>query len=228
MKLTKSRWLTDHGFGVHSPWAYDLIENVINERNPYYAYDDLYSFWEKAPDYLLQYPENRDQLLFRLVNFTGAKNIVEMGTAAGVSTGYLASVSSQSHVWTIDQKHAANGPVRKNLSRLPNITYLTGNPLDKLKELIEGMDAPIDFLHVAHTADFRQTVQMALPHMNPNGIIVIEDIHLKARKEFWASIIEDPRVGNTFHKKSIGLLFFDMTKPKQHYLLGAMKEQNKI
>ena len=47
MKLTDNRWLTGRGFGVHSPWAYDLIENVINERHPYYAYEDLYPFWEK-------------------------------------------------------------------------------------------------------------------------------------------------------------------------------------
>ena len=49
MKLTDNRWLTGWGFGVHSPWAYDLIENVINERLPYYAYEDLYYFWEKRP-----------------------------------------------------------------------------------------------------------------------------------------------------------------------------------
>ena len=48
MKLTDNRWLTGRGFGVHSPWAYDLIENVINERHPYYAYEDLYPYWEKA------------------------------------------------------------------------------------------------------------------------------------------------------------------------------------
>lgn len=226
MKLTRNRWLTDHGFGVHSPWAYDLIENAINERNPYYAYDDLYSFWEKAPDYLPQYPENRDQLLFRLVNFTGAKNIVEMGTAAGVSTGYLASVSKKSKVVTIDAKHPANRPVSKNLATLPNITYLTGDPMAVLGDLLDGMEDRIDFLHVAHTAFFRETVQMAIPHMSADGVIVIEDIHLKARKEFWDRIIEDPRVGNTFHKKNIGLLFFDLTKPKQHYLLGGLKNNN--
>jgi len=224
MKLTKNRWLTDHGFGVHSPWAYELIENVINERNPYYAYDDLYSFWEKAPDYLPQYPENRDQLLFRLVNFTAAKTIVEMGTAAGVSTGYLASVSTQSRVFTIDAKHPANNPVRRNLARIPNITYLTGSPLDTLQDLIDKLDGQIDFLHVAHTAYFRETIEMAIPYMSPDGLIVLEDIHLKARKQYWEQIIEDPRVGNTFHKKNIGLLFFDLNRPKQHYLLGEIKK----
>jgi hypothetical protein len=107
MKLTENRWLTGKGFGVHSPWAYDLIENVINERHPYYAYEDLYPFWEKAPQYLPQYPQSRDELLFRLVNRFNPRFILEVGTGAGVSTGYLASVSRQSRVVTVDYKHPA-------------------------------------------------------------------------------------------------------------------------
>lgn len=102
MKLTDNRWLTGRGFGVHSPWAYDLIDNVINERHPYYAYEDLYPFWEKAPQYMPQYPQSRDELLFRLVNRFNPRFILEVGTGAGVSTGYLASVSKESRVITVD------------------------------------------------------------------------------------------------------------------------------
>ena len=121
MKLTDNRWLTGRGFGVHSPWAYDLIENVINERHPYYAYEDLYPFWEKAPQYLPQYPQSRDELLFRLVNRFNPKFILEVGTGAGVSTGYLASVSKESRVVTVDFPHPAEKEVRRNLKKIPNI-----------------------------------------------------------------------------------------------------------
>ena len=34
MKLTENRWLTGRGFGVHSPWAYDLIENESMRNVP--------------------------------------------------------------------------------------------------------------------------------------------------------------------------------------------------
>ena len=78
MKLTDNRWLTGRGFGVHSPWAYDLIDNVIGERHPYYAYEDLYTFWEKAPQYMPQYPQSRDELLFRLVNRFNPQFILEV------------------------------------------------------------------------------------------------------------------------------------------------------
>jgi len=219
MQLTDNRFLTNKGFGVHSPWAYDLIEFVINEKWPYYAYDDLYSFWQKAPDYLPQYPQSRDELVFRLVNRFNPKNILEIGTGAGVTTGYLASVNSKSMVTTIDCKHDANKAVARNLKKMGNISYLTGNIPETLQNFIDSQDRGIDFVHVAHTPQYARAVDMLLPHMTRDSVIVIQDMGKKERKEWWKGIIQDPRVAVTFQLSKIGILFFDHTKAKQHYVL---------
>lgn len=222
MQLTENRFLTSKGFGVHSPWAYDLIEFVINEKLPYYAYDDLYAFWQKAPDWLPQYPQSRDELLFRLVNRFNPHSIVEIGTGAGVSTGYLASVNSRSQVVTIDEKHSSNKDVSRNLKKLKNITYLTGDVLETLQDIIDdanSQNSTIDFVHVAHTRNYREAVAMLIPAMGRDSVIVIEDLGKKEKREWWKSIIEDPRIGVTFQLSKLGILFFDQTKTKQHYLL---------
>ena len=36
-----ARWPKRYGFGVHSPFAYRLITDVIGEHAPYYNYSDL-------------------------------------------------------------------------------------------------------------------------------------------------------------------------------------------
>ncbi len=219
MNLTENRWLTGHGFGVHSPWAYDLIEFVINEKLPYYAYEDLYPFWEKAPQYLPQYPQSRDELLFRLVNRFNPKFILEVGTGAGVSTGYLASVSKDSKVVTVDHTHPAVIEVRKNLKRIPNIEYIVADDvLETVQEILDGGVMP-KFVHVAHTSQWRQVVELLIPRMESDAVIVVEDLGKKEKKEWWKGVIQNEKVGVTFQMSKVGLLFFDLKKTKQHYLL---------
>ncbi len=218
MKLTENRWLTGRGFGVHSPWAYDLIENVINERLPYYAYEDLYTFWEKAPQYLPQYPQSRDELLFRLVNRFNPGFILEVGTGAGVSTGYLASVSRKSRVVTVDFPHPAQKEVRRSLKVFPNIEYLAADVIPTVQDMLDGGDIP-QFIHIAHTSLWRQIVEMVLPYATPDMVIVVDDLGKKPKKEWWNEIIKDERIGVTFQMKKAGLLFFDPKMTKQHYVL---------
>ncbi|MBO7114882.1 MAG: hypothetical protein J6V95_06895 [Bacteroidaceae bacterium] len=218
MKLTDNRWLTGRGFGVHSPWAYDLIENVINEKRPYYAYEDLYPFWEKAPQYLPQYPQSRDELLFRLVNRFNPQYILEIGTGAGVSTGYLASVSSKSRVITVDAPHPAEKEVRRNLKRIKNIEYIAADVLETVTKIMESGDTP-QFIHVAHTAYWRQVMDVIIRNAKPDTVVVLEDMGKKEKKEWWKQAILDERVGVTFQLKKLGLLFFNRKMNKQHYVL---------
>ena len=35
------RWLHRYGFGIQSPWAYELVRNVLFEPLRYYAFDEL-------------------------------------------------------------------------------------------------------------------------------------------------------------------------------------------
>jgi len=218
MKLKDNRFLTKRGFGVHSPWAYDLIDNVINERHPYYAYEDLYPFWEKAPQYLPQYPQSRDELLFRLVNRFNPKFILEVGTGAGVSTGYLASVSKKSRVITVDVRHPAEKEVRRSLKKIPNIEYIAADILETVKNLLESGDIP-QFVHIAHTALWKEITETIIPYAKPDTVIVIEDLGKKQKKEWWKEIIKNDKVGVTLQLKKVGLLFFDPKMTKQHYVL---------
>lgn len=218
MQVTKNRFLNRKGFGVHSPWAYDLITNVIEEKLPYYAYDDLYEFWENAPDFLPQYDENVDQLLFRLVNALKPRLILEIGTGAGVSTGYLASVSSSTPCITLDAPHPAVSEVRQNLSAFPQVEYRSGDVLAMLQNLTD--EAPsIDFVHMAHTAFFREAFDIILPYLNDGSVIAVQSINGNSRRKWFESVASGPDTGVVFTKGSTGLLFFDKKMYKQQYRL---------
>ncbi len=58
------RLRTSHGYGVHSPFAYDLITQVLRQRLPYYAYSEL----DRTLPRLARRKRRYCRLLFRLAN----------------------------------------------------------------------------------------------------------------------------------------------------------------
>ena len=59
------------GFGVHSPFVFDFINNVLNEKNPYYTYPQI--------DALNYKYKQINRLLFRMVSYYKCKNILIIG-----------------------------------------------------------------------------------------------------------------------------------------------------
>lgn len=77
------------GYGVHSPFAFNLITHVIYETTPYYKYRELAAEQKKlAPqkDRMWSYESVKvKRLLFRLVNYAQPATIVDAGIPAASS-----------------------------------------------------------------------------------------------------------------------------------------------
>ena len=135
-----------------------------------------------------------------------------------MSTGYLASVSKESRVVTVDFPHPAEKEVRRNIKKIPNIEYIAADVLETVQDILDSGNIP-QFIHIAHTALWRQVVEMILPYAKPDTVIVVEDMGKKQKKEWWSEVIKDERIGVTFQMSKLGLLFFDPKMTKQHYVL---------
>lgn len=187
------------GYGVHSPFAFDFITNVVYEKTPYYAYQRLAEEEKKLPP-----PRRRrgmgeslkvKRLLFRLVNRTQPAFIVNAGVPSASSLYLQAARPSAEYVET---------------------TELSGLFLE------QGM--PVDFLYLH---DFRnpefvgQVFRICLPRTTSRSVFVIEGIaYGRPMRELWKRMQADERVGITFDLYDVGILFFDRTKIKQHYVVN--------
>ena len=77
------------GYGVHSPFAFNLITHVIYETTPYYKYKELASEQKRLmpqKDRTWGYESLKvKRLLFRLVNYAQPVTIVDAGMQAAPS-----------------------------------------------------------------------------------------------------------------------------------------------
>lgn len=155
------------GHGVHSPFVFDFIKNVLNDKRYFYAYNSVEAIRKQmiTDDTLLTIkdygagstisksdqrkissiaraslkPAKYSQLLFRIVNYYKCNNIVELGTSLGVTTAYLASANTNGSVVTMEGATEVAGIASKNFEQLGlnNIEVIEGNFDDTLNSTLQ-------------------------------------------------------------------------------------------
>ena len=194
-----SRFRHRCGYGVHSPFAFNLITQVIYESTPYYKYKDLAVEQKKlAPqkDNYWKYESKKlKRLLFRLVNYIQPDTIVDVGRLAASSLYLKAG------------KEGADYTAASELS-----------------ELFLEAGVPVGFLYLhdyRHPEFMEEVFRICVARTCGKSVFVIEGIRYTSQmKALWKRMQQDEHVGITFDLYDLGILFFDKTKIKQNYIVN--------
>ena len=165
------------GHGIHSPFMFELVSEVLWERHPYYAFDLIDGYRTQllrseriievtdlgAGSHTLKSNKRKvadicrssaikkkyGEFLFRLVSRYKTKNIVELGTSLGISTMYLAMPGKNNKVVTIEGCPETAAVAREGIENygLDNVESLTGRFKDVLPGVLEDIGT-IDLLFV--------------------------------------------------------------------------------
>lgn len=187
------------GYGVHSPFAFHLITGVIYETAPYYKYSSLLEEEKRLavqrPKGWRSEPLKVKRLLFRLVNYARPETVVDAGRLS--ASGLYLKAGREGAVYT----HAA-----------------------ELDELFLEAGVPVDFLylHDWRRPDFVEEVfRLCVGRTRGCSVFVIEGIrYTRTMRCLWEAMKQDERCGVTFDLYDLGIIFFDRTKVKQHYLVN--------
>ncbi len=187
------------GYGVHSPFAFEFITDVIYEKTPYYGYKEIAAEVKKQkwqqPKGWNDTPRRVNRLLFRLVNRRQPDTLVDVGTPSA------ASVYLQAAKVGVDYTFAAD-----------------------LTELFLETGVPVDFLYLHHYCNptlVEEIFRVCVSRTTPQSLFVIEGIrYSQPMKELWRRLQEDERTGITFDLYDLGIIFFDRSKIKQHYIVN--------
>ena len=163
------------GFGIHSPFVFDVVANLMREPYDYYDFKRI-NAWRHAllrsretievadmgagsvvvkskirkVANIVRYgsmPEKYGKLLFRLVSQFKPNGIIELGTSAGISALYLVLPNKSSNFVTIEGCRNTAGVARYTFQHfgLNHITMLNGSFNDQLPKALEQI-GKLDFV----------------------------------------------------------------------------------
>ena len=166
------------GHGVHSPFVFEFITQVLNDDREYYCYAQIEhlrrDLLQDDTELLIEdfgagsrlnasvkrkvaniaarslKPRKFAQLLFRMVNFYQPKNILELGTSLGITTAYLAEANINIPVTTMEGAKAVAVVAKENFKhlQLSNIEIIQGNFDETLPLLIAKQQQNLDFVFI--------------------------------------------------------------------------------
>lgn len=192
------------GHGVHSPFVFNLINNVIEEKRPYYSYQDLKDFLNQFPDKKLTL--KKDNLLtFRLINYFSAKTILEVGTDDGVNTLCLTAPSSQIECIVVEKDEAKQKTLKDLYTLYPRNITLKSTPTIPTDQSFDCIYVNLD------NSNFDETDISALTNLcHDKSFIIVKGIRTnKKQNKLWKCLTANERRTAELDLFNIGILFFD-------------------
>ena len=238
------------GFGIHSPYIFNLVTKNINDFTPHKCFSKIEEERNKlsknqqvidVKDYgagskilttnkkkiskIAKYslkPKKQAQLLFRLVNYFGSQQILEIGTSLGITASYLALTSGKAKVITLDgcpEISKIAHQIFNNLN-LNNIKLITGEFNQTINNALSELEK-VDFVFFDGNHKGEATLKYfkkCLPYINNNTVFIFDDIYLtNDMEDAWELIKADNKVKATIDLFYMGIVFFKKELTKQHF-----------
>ncbi|MDR0683193.1 MAG: class I SAM-dependent methyltransferase [Dysgonamonadaceae bacterium] len=220
------------GYGVHSPFVYNLITKVIEERSSFYAYKEIENFRKKlltGNDKLssitakeTQHP-NYGALLFRIVNFFKCRNVLQIGCSTGVLSLYLAlAFRTHGECYLLEERLELLQSLKDYAlaHNLKKFRYIEGDYAESLQKLYTTFpEADLIFINLhSCSEDVKKIFCLCMPFIKKTSILILNDItRNKEMKNLWKKVKEYAQTRISIDLYALGIVFFDDKLPKRHY-----------
>lgn len=171
------------GHGVHSPFAYQLCENVFYNHHHFYDFEKLdvqrqnllrnneslevqdfgagskafAGTMRKVKDIAAKGISSKQQceLLYRLMNFMNCRFSLELGTSLGLNTLYMANVKKNARVISVEGSTALYAFAKQLATdnSVNNIEFINARFDDALPALVNNYNFDLIYIDGNHTYD---------------------------------------------------------------------------
>lgn len=189
-----------HGHGLHSPFAYHLVTDVIEEGYPYYAYREVEDIRATLSARVRRQclPWKQGRMLFRLSLYLQPDNTLEVGRGDGVTAQYLQRGCLKTSFIYMDQ---VNGQA--------------------IQAAMSDYPCALAVFHPSLTADeLACSAAVAADKLERRGAMVVLGIHdSRDKHRSWQQLADMEGVTLAIEAFGCGWLFFREDIPSQRYCL---------
>lgn len=187
------RWRHRQGYGIHSPFAFQLVTGVIYSSEDYYAYASLAAQRAKLKGL---WSEKDDRLLFRLANHQMAQRILLVGQAMERPAAYVQAARRCAQVEQVAQLTDLAEALRHY--DLVVVEQLSEALLGRLSPLLE-----------------------AAPPLRDSGLLVVAFPHQNSEsRALWQQLQAAPVLTVCFDLHRFGLAYLRPQLQAQNYLIN--------
>jgi len=240
------------GHGIHSPFVYDLVTRVFSRKPDSALTSSIENIRKNSANdrRVLNFtdlgagsgrdgieqttvsrvtrrssvPAKYGRFLMNMAMEFGNQLIIEFGTAAGISTMYLATGRSDSVVISMEGSGALADVAAANLEEagIKNVRILKGPFADHFSDLAGyGCTPGLVFIDGDHRKKplldyFGRICELS----DPETVIIIDDINYsKEMSEAWDEIKKNALVTSTIDIFRMGVVFFRKGMTANHYVI---------
>ena len=234
IKRYRTAWSRHHrsaGYGIHSPFAFNFVLNVLRERLPYYCYEDIDSLRKAviaATRHNFRHPRiisyKNAKLIFRVTNYFSPRQVLQVGTSYGVSSVSMLHTSEQMRL-VLYEPHLDRYPVVGEvlLPYLERIEFHNDLAVAEARyaSTMAGGEVPYVVINdLPKDEDAEELERFLAPMLSGGAVVIMRNLSRNDRmKSLWKRLRDGMRHGQTFTNEKIAIIVANEKLPLQHFFL---------
>ena len=224
-----SRYQASKGFGVHSPFAFKFILNVLDEKYEYYAYDKLQQLRINVIERTRKENGYKPRVIsiseaaaiFRIANYYNPQLFLSIGSSYGVAAASMLAVSKRSRMFLYDDNSAQNNAAaREILSGYGDRIVLGEDLQNTISGYITALGDNDMFVTVNNIADHDTATATALidTAVSRRGVLIMRNIDSSRNMaRLWQHCKQAMTYGMTFGNGKTAVMVLNPKLPRQDF-----------
>ncbi len=226
-----SRHHRSAGFGIHSPFAFNFVCNVLGERLPYYSYERIDALRQHVIDatrHHLRHPRvisrKNAKMLFRIVNYFNPRHIVQFGTRYGISATCMLLPASSSRLYLYEPQLGEHPVVIDVLKPYSDRIEHSGSASAVIAhyQAARGKEERHFALvnDIPDESDYETIEHFLYSVIESEGVIIMRNLSKDKRLwQLWQDCERHAQRGQSFTNEKIGIIVATAKLPLENFYL---------